>query len=242
MNRQAGYTGDAGDLGRIPVSILGERMDGTAEKTITAIEQQVRRKDRVSIFLDGQFTVGVHAEVAAALFLGVGQRISEERLKEIVRAETLAKARDRAFLLLSYRPRTEKEVRDRLARAEYDEDIIEEVIAKLYELDFLNDKAFAERFVENRMAARPVGRRALTWELRKKGLDAETVADAAASVDDETEREGALAAARSRAGRLAGLDRREARRKLTAFLQRRGFTWDTIHGVLDEILPSGDAG
>lgn len=217
-------------------------MEEQAEKTITAISEQVRRRDRVSIFLDGEFALGVHAEVAAALFLGVGQRISEARLKEIARAETLARARDRAFLLLSYRPRTEKEVRDRLARAEYEDDVIEEVIAKLYELDFLNDKAFAERFVENRMAARPVGRRALTWELRKKGLDAETVAEAAASVDDEMEREGALEAARSRAGRLAGLEPREARRKLVAFLQRRGFAWDTIHGVLDEIIPSEDAG
>lgn len=217
-------------------------MDTQVEKTITAIEQQVRRKDRVSIFLNGEFALGVHAEVAANLFLGVGQRITEARLKEITRAETLAKARDRALLLLSYRPRTEKEVRDRLARAEHEEDVIEEVIARLYELDFLNDKAFAERFVENRMAARPVGRRALTWELRRKGLDAETVAEAAASVDEEMEREGALDAARSRLGRLAGLDHREARRKMAAFLQRRGFAWDTIHGVLDEILPSEDTG
>jgi regulatory protein len=65
---------------------------------------------------------------------------------------------------------------------------------------------------------------------------------AAATVDEDMEREGALSAARSRVGRLAGLDRREARRKLTAFLQRRGFAWDTIHGVLDEILPPEDAG
>jgi SOS response regulatory protein OraA/RecX len=92
------------------------------------------------------------------------------------------------------------------------------------------------------MASRPSGRRALTWELRQKGLDAETVADAAATVDDASEREGAMAAARSRLGRLAGADRREARRKMTAFLQRRGFAWDTIHGILDEILPSEDAG
>jgi regulatory protein len=172
----------------------------------------------------------------------VGQRISEDRLKEIARAETLAKARDRAFLLLSYRPRTEHEIRSRLARADYEEDVVDEVVAKLYELDFLDDKAFAARFVEDRMASRPSGRRALTWELRQKGLDAETVADAAATVDDASEREGAMAAARSRLGRLAGADRREARRKMTAFLQRRGFAWDTIHGVLDDILPFEDAG
>jgi regulatory protein len=216
-------------------------MPGNAEQTITAIEAQQRKRDRVSIFLDGEFAMGVQAEVAAALFLGVGQRITEERLKEIVRAETLVKARDRAFLLLSYRARTEKEVRDRLRRAGYEDDIVDEVILRLYELEFLDDKDFADKFVQNRMATRPAGRRALTWELRSKGLDASIVAEAAASVDDDAEREGALTAARSRLGRMAGMDRREARRKMTAFLQRRGFAWDTIHGVLGEILPSEDA-
>jgi len=211
------------------------------QQTITAIEPQQRARDRVSIFLDGEFALGVHQDVAAALYLGVGQRISEERLKEVVREETLAKAKDRALLLLSYRARSEKEVRDRLVRAGYEPDIVEAVIAKLYEFNYLDDQDFAEKFIRHRMSSRPVGRRALAWEMRRKGLDAETVAQATGNLDDESEREAARKAAAGRLGRIQEMDRREARERMASFLQRRGFGWDTIRCVLDEILPSGDA-
>lgn len=217
-------------------------MDADATRTITAIEPQQRAKDRVSIFLDGEFALGVYADVAATLCLGVGQRISEERLREIVRGETLAKARDRAYLLLSYRARSEHEVRERLTRAGFEADIVEEVIARLYDLNFLDDKDFAQRFVRHRMESRPLGRRALAWELRRKGLDAETVAEATEAVDEETERAAARKAAQTRMKKLAEMDGREARRRLAEFLQRRGFGWDTIKCVSDEMLPSDDVG
>jgi regulatory protein len=213
-------------------------VNGAGQKTITAIEPQQRAKDRVNIFLDGQFALGVNVDVVAALHLGVGQRISEEHLARIVREETLAKAKDRAFLLLSYRARTEKEIRDRLNRAGYEPEIVEEVIAKLYELNFLDDQDFAAKYVEHRMGSRPVGRRALTWEMRRKGLDADTVAEATSTVDDEAEREAARQAAQSRIGKMGRLDHKEARQRLSGFLQRRGFAWDTIRCVIDEILPS----
>lgn len=214
------------------------QVNGAGEKTITAIEPQQRAKDRVNIFLDGQFALGVNVDVVAALYLGVGQRISEEHLARIVREETLAKAKDRAFLLLSYRDRTEKEIRDRLNRAGYEPEIVDEVIAKLYELNFLDDQDFAAKYVEHRMGSRPVGRRALSWEMRRKGLDAETVAEATSTLDDEAEREAARQAARTRIGKMGRLDHKEARQRLSGFLQRRGFAWDTIRCVVDEILPS----
>ncbi|HEY3268797.1 MAG TPA: RecX family transcriptional regulator [Armatimonadota bacterium] len=207
------------------------------QRTITAIEPQ-RRKGRMNIYLDGEFVMGVSEEVVAALYLGVGQRITEDRLALIVHDETLTKARDRAYLLLSYRARSEREIRDRLSRAGYEEGIVQEVVEKLYALGFLDDKVFAESFIRNRAATRPEGRRALTHELRSKGVDARTVAEATAGMDAEAEREAALAAARSRVERWRGLERLEARRKAVGFLQRRGFTWDTIISVLDAILPS----
>lgn len=229
------YSGDVA-IGRIPTLDLGERVD--TEKSITAIEGQQRARERVNLFLDGEFAMGVHVDVVAALHLQVGQRITEERLRDIVREESLSKAKERAFLLLSFRARSEKEVRDRLRQSGYEDDIVEDVVARLYALDLLNDQDFADRFVQSRMSGRPVGRRAMAYELRRKGLDTETVTEATAGVDDDAERAAALAAARSRAGRFQGMEAREARRKLGAFLQRRGFGWDTISSVMDEVLAS----
>lgn len=216
-------------------------MDATPERTISAIEPQQRKKDRMNLYLDGEFAMGVNAAVVVALGLSVGQHINENHLKAIVREESLNKAKDRAFLLLSYRARSEKEIRDRLAQAGYEADVIDEVVSRLYALNYLDDQDFAKKFISARQAERPAGRRALAWELKRKGLDAETVETAVAGLDDDTERAAALEAARARAARYAEMEPREARRKLGAFLQRRGFVWDTINNVLGVVLAPEDA-
>jgi regulatory protein len=216
-------------------------LQGTTERTITAIEPQERARDRVNVYLNGEFALGVNTDVVVALSLGVGQRITQERLTEVVKRESLAKAKDRAYLFLSYRARTEKEIRDRLQQAGYEDGVIDDVVVKLYELNYLNDTDFAEKFIESRQAERPTGRRAIAFELKRKGVDAETAAGAMAGMDDDSERAAALDAARARAGRYSGLEPREGRRKLAAFLQRRGFAWDTITNVLGVIDTPDDA-
>lgn len=217
-------------------------MEAAAETRITAIEPQQRSKDRVNIFLNGEFAVGVNAAVVVALGLTTGQAISEDRLKEITYAESINKAVDRACLLLSYRARSEKEVRDRLKQAGFDESVVDVTIGKLFALNYLNDQDFAEKLVAARRSERPQGRRALNWELRRKGISEETVEDTLSGLDEGWEHATALDAARSRIGRYQGLEPSEARRKLTAFLQRRGFAWDTITNVLGVVMPSQSAG
>ncbi|HEY3413952.1 MAG TPA: RecX family transcriptional regulator [Armatimonadota bacterium] len=206
------------------------------ERTISAIEPQQRKRDRMNLYLDGEFAMGVNAAVVVSLGLSVGQRIDEEHLNDIVRQESLNKAKDRAFNLLSYRARSEKEIRDRLALAGYETDIVDEVVSRLYALNYLDDQDFARKFISDRQAERPAGRRALAWELRRKGLDAETVETAVAGMDDDTERAAALEAAGARAARYVNMEPQDARRKLGAFLQRRGFAWDTINDVLGVVL------
>ena len=78
---------------------------------ITAIEPQARRQGRVNVFVDGRFALGLFEEVAAALGLAVGQEMSEERLRESARAETLRRAKEDAYRLLGFRARAEKELK-----------------------------------------------------------------------------------------------------------------------------------
>jgi regulatory protein len=173
-------------------------MQSADETRISAIEPQQRAKDRVNVYLNGEFALGLNSGVVVSLGLSVGQSISESRLKEIARAESLNKAVERACLLLSYRARTEKEIRDRLQRAGFDEDIIEETLVKLYALNYLNDEDFAEKLIQARRAERPMGRRAMGWELRRKGISPETVDASLAEVDEDWEAAAALDAAKSR--------------------------------------------
>ena len=198
---------------------------------ITAIEPQARRQGRVNIYLDGKFALGVFEEVALTLGLHRGQTITEERLQEIARAETLRRAKEDAYRLLGFRARSEKEIEDRLRRKGYEDDILAEVVASLRDHGYVDDAAFAESWVRSRGGAR--GKRALAHELRQKGVAPEVAAETlSAAIDDEAEQEAALAAAVKKVGERPADQSREAQSRLAAYLQRRGFGWEVVRPVL----------
>lgn len=218
----------------LPPPALPDEIASGKPSQITDIAPQERHKDRVSVFVDGKFAIGIFADVAASLGLRIGQQITSERLGEIARAETLRKAKEDAVRLLGFRARSEKEVETRLTQKGYEDDIIALVVQSLRDLHYLDDEAFASAWVESRGKTR--GRRALSHELRQKGivgdLAQETLAEART---DDAEQEAAYLAAVKRVGVSPKDDSREARAKLSAFLQRRGFGWDTIKPVLTRV-------
>jgi len=125
--------------------------------TITAIEEQKRRGNRRSIYVNGRFVAGVDEEVVFALGLRVGQRITEERLTEMLRAENVQRARQAALNLLSYRPRTAEEICKRLLLKGYPADVVEEALMALTSVDLVNDEKFSKDWVANRPAAQADG-------------------------------------------------------------------------------------
>ena len=169
-------------------------------KKITAIEPQ-KNRNRVNIHLDGEFAFGL-ARITAA-WLKVGDVLSDERLAKLQADDARERALQQAMLFLSYRPRSEKEIRQNLSKHEIPEEVVEETIERLRENGLANDNKFARVWVENRNTFRPRSRRVLTMELRQKGLDDETVQAAVSNVD-----ENALAfdSARKRAGRFKSLE------------------------------------
>src|SRR6059036_2017225 len=127
--------------------------------TITGIEPQQRHPDRVSLFVDGAFVLGVDREVAVSLGLTVGQPIDEARLREVTRAEEMRQAIDRALQFLSSRARSRTEIRRRLVRQGYEEEIIDQVIARLAQGGLIDDEQFTEAWVRARSTGRPMGPR-----------------------------------------------------------------------------------
>lgn len=210
------------------------KLRGTGENRITALEAQQKREGRVSVFIDGKFAIGLFDDVVLNLGLRIGQQITPERLEEIAQAETLRKAIEDAYNLLSFRSRAEKELADRLQRKGYEEDVIAQVVEKLRAAGYLNDEVFAQSWVEGRGKTR--GRRALGYELRQKGVASETISQALAEAkSDEAEQDAARLAAVRKVGERPSDRSREARAKLAAFLQRRGFGWDTIRPILADL-------
>jgi regulatory protein len=209
-------------------------------KKITAIEVQKKNPNRVNIYLDDQFAFGLSRIVAA--WLSAGQTLSDEKIAALQTEDAREVAMQKALRFLGYRPRSMQEVRANLEKHEIPEAVIDSTLKRLQENGLLNDQDFAQAWVENRNTFRPRSRRALSMELRRKGLDDEIVQ----KVLDETVNEDALAleAARKYVRKVQGLEWQDFRQKLGGFLGRRGFSYSVTAQVLQkiwaELHPSGN--
>jgi len=199
-------------------------------KKITALVVQKRNPNRVNVHLDGEYAFGLARIVA--VWLQVGQELDEEKLKRLQVEDARERAVQQALLFLSYRARSESEIRQNLRKHEMPEEVIEETIARLRQDGLANDGQFAQAWVENRSTFRPRSRRMLAMELRQKGLDDEAVSSALEDVDDEPL---AYEAAKKRAPRLKALEWVDFRKKLSEFLARRGFSYSVIAPVVTRI-------
>jgi regulatory protein len=197
-------------------------------KTITDLVVQKRDKDRVSVFLDGQFALGLAAAIAADL--RVGQVLSAEDIEDLERKDQAHKAKKIALRFVSYRPRSVYELQTHLQRKSYEEKIIDQVVEYLKGLDLLDDVAFANYWVEQRETFRPRSRFALGQELRQKGISREVIETALEEIDDTA---AARRAVEKRVIRWAGLPEDAFKEKVAGYLQRRGFTYEVIKEILE---------
>jgi regulatory protein len=202
---------------------------------ITALKVQRGAKDRVNVSIDGEFAFGL--ALIHALWLKIGQMLSDEDIEALKAADTLEKAKQRALGLIVYRPRSVREVRQRLKRAGVDAGSIETVIGDLQSAGLLDDTEFSKAWVESRLRSSPKGKRVIAWELRQKGVQPDTIEQALEGVDEQ---EAALRAAQKRLPRLASLEPRDKRRKLSEYLARKGFGFEVIEDVLNRIASSSD--
>lgn len=198
--------------------------------TITALRAQRGSKERVNVYLDGEFAFGL--ALIHALWLKIGQSLSDEQIAELQAADTLEKAQQRAVDLIAYRPRSVREVQLRLRKAGADDETIASVVERLKAAGLLDDLAFSRAWVESRLRASPRSKRMIAWELRQKGVNGPEIEAALTQADDA---DAAYRAALKRLPRLQSLEPRERERKLSAYLARQGFDYETIEGVIDRI-------
>ncbi|MCL4239051.1 MAG: RecX family transcriptional regulator [Anaerolineae bacterium] len=205
------------------------------EHTITGLEVQKRSPERVSVYLDGEFAFGLPAIEAARLHQG--QVLAEAEIAALRALDDLSRAIDYAARLLARRPYSSAEIRRSLAAREVAPTTIEEALARLESLGYVDDRAFAQFWVENRERFRPRSPQALRHELRQKGLAADIIEAALSALDA---RESAVRAAQEPLRRLRGQTRAEVQIRLGAFLARRGFDYDIIREAVEAILSQLD--
>lgn len=199
--------------------------------TITALEVDAKARDQVNVFLDGALACQVSTLVAARL--KVGQVLSEAEWTDLQHRAAVAHALDRALRLLAQRPYSTVELRERLRAKRVAPPIIDDALARLTELGYVDDRAFAEAWIASRDATRPRGPRMLRHELRQKGIS-EAIIDAALEPLDV--HDSAYRAAHSQARRWRGLTPAGFTARLGAFLTQRGFDYQTAQDVIAVLI------
>lgn len=198
---------------------------------ITSLQVQKRNPNRVSIYLDGNYAFSVSRIVGA--WLQIGQELSDENIATLQQQETQEAALQKAILLLSYRPRSEAEIRKKLETGGFEPEVIATAIERLRANGLIRDESFAQSWVESRDTFHPRSRKMLAYELRQKGVAEDTIQQALG----ESREEGDLAyqAATHYARKLVRTEWDEFRRRLTSFLARRGFSYETAAPVVRQV-------
>ncbi len=194
--------------------------------TITSLKLQKNDKDRVSVYLDGEYAFSVSRLAASAL--KKGQELEAAEIAQLQEEGAAHLAYQRAVRYLGFRPRSRAEIESYLRDKGASAEVIGEVVERLVNRGYLDDAEFARFWVEDRTRFRPRGRRALRYELQQKGLARE---DIEASLEGLAEEKAAWDAVSTKLERWQGLDEREFQQKVMAFLSRRGFDYDTCREV-----------
>lgn len=198
---------------------------------ITAIEIQKRNKERVNIYLDGEYVFSM--TLIEATKLRKGQHLTPADITALKDEDDIQKAVERAVKFLGYRPRSTSEVRRNLIKHDTPEPVVDITIERLEGFGYLDDRAFAKFWLENRDTFKPRGLRALRYELRQKGIADALINELLEEVDVQ---DAAYRAAQTRLRKLRGTNQRDFKHKLSNFLQRRGFNYGISRDVIEQLI------
>ena len=191
---------------------------------ITELRQGVKNPNRVNVFVDGKYAFSLDVTQVVDMGVKAGQKITEEELAELKKASDFGKLYQRTLEWILIRPRSVRETKDYLVRKQASE-FSKIIIQQLSERGYLDDRKFAEWYVENRFVKKGVSQRRLKMELIKKGIAREIIENVLDRRDDEEELRKMIDKKRTK----------YTPEKLIAYLVRQGFSYDLVRRLVDEI-------
>ncbi len=202
---------------------------------ITKVEPQKKNANRFNIFVDEKFAFGVSAQNLLTRSLKVGKILSSADIEKIAKYENLSKLQDIAMQYLNYRPRSEKEIKDHLAKKLAQKEnikfsqaqqspLIQTAITKLKKYKFINDLEFAKWFVTSRQKNHTKSSRIISIELKLKGIDEKIIQKVLTAIVNEKDL--AIRALQKKVKRWANLPEVERKKKIYQFLLFKGFSYD----------------
>jgi regulatory protein len=199
---------------------------------ITKLTTAKSRDKKINIYLDGKYAFSLPAKDVARAGLRTHQEIAESQVAELAAADKYRRCYNAALGFVSYKPRSEYEVRQKLRQRRFDNAGIEKAITSLKDQGLIDDESFARFWKENRQDCSPRSRWLTGLELKRKGIEDDLVARTVEDVDDE---ENAYLAAVTKVRKTALDDYDLFHRKLGDFLRRRGFHYNVIQQTVEKL-------
>lgn len=190
---------------------------------ITNIKRQLKRADRYSIFIDGEYTFSFSENELLNTGLRIGQEYSADELEELRNKAVVDKAYDRTLSLIMRRPRSSWELWDYLKRKDYEQETMETILNMLSDRGYVNDEDFARRWVENRRLLKPTSKRRLVQELRQKRVSDDIIQSVLEA--DETDEQDVL---RGLIARKRQQTKYQDDLKLIQYLVRQGYDYGDV--------------
>lgn len=203
---------------------------------IKAVEQDSKDRHRYHIYIDdGDPILTVHEDLLIRHRLLKGQTISKSAIAEISNEDERYRAYTLAIVYLSYKAQTSKQIKQYLRRKEFGEEHISYALERLESEHLVDDEEYARQFTKQRVRSGQKGSRWIKQELQQRGVSKEAAAEATAAIDPDDERLAAQHAAAKKWRSLKG-ETADKRRKLIAFLMRRGFPGDVIKAAVKSAM------
>jgi regulatory protein len=210
---------------------------------ITAITASARHAGRFEILVDGDVVATLSLDAIERLGVRIGVAYTESLANRVTVEAAALHTFDRALAMLAARPRAARDLERMLVRKGEPAEHVAAAVARLIALGILDDAQFARQFIRAKISGAGLSRRRLQSELWRRGV-ARDVIDAALAevlVEDEVDEDAQIAQVAAKKLRtLRSADPAAARRRLYAFLARRGYESSAIRRVMDALPANGE--
>jgi regulatory protein len=197
---------------------------------ITRIEQQKKKKNRVNIYIDGEFALGLYKDTVIKFHIYENKEITPEEISSIKEFEEFTDAKEKVLNFISYRERSRKEIKDYLSNKEIRQEITNKVLEDLMRSGLIDDRRFAASWMKNRNKINPKGNFALKIELQEKGIKEDEIEKLLENIDEKENARKVLKKAVKKYGKKIS-----AKSKIMEYLRRRGFSINISIEVLNEL-------
>jgi regulatory protein len=213
-------------------------------RVITGIVESPKKDGRYVVQVDGRTFATVSLDILERLQLRVGTTLTETLDAAIHEAAAALQTYDRALNLLAFQARSARDLRRRLMQKGEPESHVDAAIARLTASGLLDDASYARQLARSKVESQGASRRRLQQEMFRRGVAREVGDEAIAEVfEDEAVDESEMIerVARKKLRSLVRLDPDARRRRLYAFLARRGYESEDIRRALQVVLEPGEA-